>query len=691
MQKAYLFLSVVFMLFSQSTRCQLDVAERFSQHAFQEKEHIAVHFNKDIFTTAETLWFTAYLEAIPSNNLSNASLNLQVGIYDRDGTLINQSVHYINDGVASGSIVLKQPSGTYFLKMQTNWMRNFPGSKPFIKQIHIVDYSSTVELSSEKINITNTARRAIKPSDDIEMIVNTLAPRDLIISFQKLTKMNASEQNFFLAIHNNKKLELTTLRIKGATKVVKIAKDQLMEGIHTILLLDKNQKILQEQVLFHLPLSSKLKPATIALLKRENDSISLGIIVDNTALPASRASISIVPLASKTSEDAQSLKIQSVFKNIWTPENIVLFIPRDRETLAELNERLLFAKNVLDWQYLASQESKPTFEKERGFEITGKIEGWTKDLRGSISFYQRSAGQLETTEVDIDGAFTFKNSYIEKGDELNFTVTKNNKTLSDPVITIHVTPKLWKDSLRIAQDSPIIDTIVIAQPQPERLTQEGGINLGEVELIAKNKKLEFVRNERLVGNAAFRAKKIDIKATKKYPMLSSYIRSLGFKVTTDATDGSLFISSVRIMDPPPVLFIDGFLNNSQIKDQTLAGIDEIYYDSSSSIAGNPGGTIHIYRKTDGFVGSEITAVVGVTTDKGFEKPQTYFSQAISSNYDAFKKNYGTVYWNGNLSFDSDGEAIISFPDYGLDGVKVILQGLDGKGDFFSQEEEVYFE
>jgi hypothetical protein len=358
--------------------------------------------------------------------------------------------------------------------------------------------------------------------------------------------------------------------------------------------------------------------------------------------------------------------------------------PTDKRSLAALNGLLLSAENTFDWRTLQEEVKKPLLQRERGFEILGNVNGWSNG-KGEISFFQRNTGQFVTTSIADNGHFRFSNSDIERQENINFSVRKNGKNPSYPEITIDVIPVTLRDTVSLEERyvAVIMDVDKVV----------GDVTVPEV----------TEASPQLAKSAFYEAKKIRLEETKKYPLLSSYIRTLGFRVSTNAVEGVLFILARNPRDLPPIIFVDGFREVGSIPDETLNAIDEVYYKTNVFYE-SCGGTIYIYRKVGSFVGSETNAVVSLSAvgsetnavvslsaAVGFEKTQAYFNETLSSRFDAFTKKYGAVYWDGAIDFGGEENVTISFPRYGLKGVRVVIQAVDQMGVYFVKDEIVYFE
>lgn len=685
--------SFLMILFSFSCLAQEELQQAYAAQFSTEREHISVHLNKEIFTTSETIWFTAYTSISSQDAIAYESLNIQVGLYDAGGNRLESFVFYSEGGVSSGSLLLDVPAGIYFLKFQTNWMGNFEDSVPFVKKITMTNYGVPTALQEEKIK---KRKKEIEQSSLLtRMTVNALPPKSIILSFKTVRENIAKrkESDFFLIFHNNENLQIAKLSLDKETVILTIPKNQLFKGVNTFLLVDTDGNEIQERLIYHTDAFDRPNPVSVLKETLGKDSVTLRLSINKELTLPKNISVSVLPMETSAVNGQADIVRQRTFKNVRIDRDKALFLPTSKRSLAALNEVLLSATNTFDWSNLQQEVKEPLLKRERGFEIMGSVNKWI-DGKGEISFFQRNTGQFVTTIVGADGRFSFPNCYVEQGEKINFSVLKNGKTFSDPEITFDVFPISKRDTLnfeeRFLRTLSPLDTTVANVKEPV-ITEASGVRLEEVQLTGNSKKKDvFEQNIELAENAFYIAKKINVKEVKKYPMLSSYIRTFGFRVATDAVKGELSILPRSFMDPPPVIFVDGFRQNEKLKDETLSSIDEIYYEKTG-LNGSIGGSIYIYRKKGSFVGSDTNAVVSLPTTAGFERKRAYFNENLSDRFDIFSKKYGAVYWNGSVTVDAAGQASISFPSYGLKGVRVLIQGVDYKGAYFAKDEIVYFE
>lgn len=123
------------------------------------RENIHLHLNKTTFFKGEQLWFTAYVYDENAQLPSTTSTNLHVGIFDKEGKVIERKMIHIQNGVGFGnfSIDSSYTNSNYHIKSHTNWMKNFPTLKPFIQEFTVLDkigITSMDKVSSQNLSIS---------------------------------------------------------------------------------------------------------------------------------------------------------------------------------------------------------------------------------------------------------------------------------------------------------------------------------------------------------------------------------------------------------------------------------------------------------------------------------------------------------------------------------------------------------
>ena len=141
MKFKYLFLCI-FLVSSVSVFSQQEknVEDEYAAYFTLPREALFIHLNKTTYFKGEEIWFKGYAYDQKNQLSSKATTNINVGIYDENGTLLRKSLFQAENGVAKGNFLIDSTytSGTYFLKAETNWMKNFKESNAFIQKIEII-------------------------------------------------------------------------------------------------------------------------------------------------------------------------------------------------------------------------------------------------------------------------------------------------------------------------------------------------------------------------------------------------------------------------------------------------------------------------------------------------------------------------------------------------------------------------
>jgi hypothetical protein len=108
------------------------------------RETLFLHTNKTTYMPGEEMWFKVYAYDRKSQLTSKATTNIQLSIFDAEGTQIDQKLFYAKDGFAHGNIEIDSTftTGNYFIKVGTNWMKNFQEDDAFVKKIRIINPKS---------------------------------------------------------------------------------------------------------------------------------------------------------------------------------------------------------------------------------------------------------------------------------------------------------------------------------------------------------------------------------------------------------------------------------------------------------------------------------------------------------------------------------------------------------------------
>ena len=105
------------------------------------RESLFIHTNKTTYLTGEDAWFKVYVYDRKNELTSKATTNIYLGLYDSAGVQIDKKLYLGQNGAATGSFKIDSllPSGEYFLKTSTNWMKNFLEDDAYVQKIQIIN------------------------------------------------------------------------------------------------------------------------------------------------------------------------------------------------------------------------------------------------------------------------------------------------------------------------------------------------------------------------------------------------------------------------------------------------------------------------------------------------------------------------------------------------------------------------
>lgn len=135
----------------------------YSSYFNAERETIYLHFNKHTFLINESIWFKGYVYDKKGNIPFITTSNIYVTLYNKDGNPIKTNLYYAENGTFSGHFQITKhlPSGFYFFKAYTNWMKNFHEDESFTSEpIQIINPNS--EITNENENTS--------PSFDLQFL-----------------------------------------------------------------------------------------------------------------------------------------------------------------------------------------------------------------------------------------------------------------------------------------------------------------------------------------------------------------------------------------------------------------------------------------------------------------------------------------------------------------------------------------
>ena len=111
-------------------------------------EKVYLHTDKDILSSGEDIWYSAYLVIGPTHSYSLESKVLHIDLISPSNEIIVSQTIKIPNGRGQGSIEIPKNlrGGIYQLRAYTNWIRNFGQEFFFVKTIKILNSETSTDL-----------------------------------------------------------------------------------------------------------------------------------------------------------------------------------------------------------------------------------------------------------------------------------------------------------------------------------------------------------------------------------------------------------------------------------------------------------------------------------------------------------------------------------------------------------------
>jgi len=141
-----------FALFVQAQEVK-KVEDSYLEYFKLPRETLFLHTNKTTYLTDEDIWFKVYAFDRKNELTSKSTTNIYFGFYDSKGTQLDKRLYLAQQGAAEGYYKIDSllPTGEYYLKVATNWMKNFEEDDSFIQKVQILNPKESRKENDKKI------------------------------------------------------------------------------------------------------------------------------------------------------------------------------------------------------------------------------------------------------------------------------------------------------------------------------------------------------------------------------------------------------------------------------------------------------------------------------------------------------------------------------------------------------------
>ncbi|WP_281631277.1 hypothetical protein [Flavobacterium luteolum] len=632
------------------------------------------------FQTTEPNWKTAEVNLFPEGGIILNDIINTIGIKITDCNKIGIEVA---DGVILDS---KSNEITHFHTNQT-------GNGAFYLRADLNE-KYTLKINTDKVKITQPLGK-IAETGVILSAPNNPARNNLLVVLKTNEKGLQSYQNkkFTVLIQQNGNSMQQEVSFKNnkTEQPFYFDKKYLPNGVNVIRVLDEDLNEITEKLTYIE--ENKIPSTTLEAKITSNDSILLS---GKTDVNKADLSISILPEKSVCFNQKKTI-LSTFYLNAYLekPETDAYFYfnPENKTRRQDIELLLLNqSRGKYLWENIKSGPPKISFEFEKGFAISGKVEKELKpNSKNKISLVALKNNQFDQTNIDQNNDFKFEHFFVQDSTVLALQMT-NEKNVA---LTTKIEARIARNEPRFVLGPSFEKTFcpilkasenVFNFPPPKTKASE----LKEVAIKNTFKKEVFTHKDDMSPMA--KAFKFD---GKEFRTVLSFLSSNGYETGINPTDFSVYIKERRSSylgesGKSPNVYIDNFLvfDFDQLFNLTLDEIDEIYIDqtgsSDTSTIGH--GTIKIFMKTgqkNNYFKPKFTTFI---VTKGFAKDFNY-KTAQFENQDEFNY-FGTLGWMPNIELNDRSDYQIKIPKNQQKEIQVLIEGFTNDGQLISEVRKV---
>jgi hypothetical protein len=150
---AFIIVSILFLSFGHSQTGETsNLEEKYDKYFKAPRESLYLHLNKSSYLRGENLWFQGYAYNRQTKQLHSEVRNVELRIYNDQGNMLDKQLLLCIGGRFSGQIEIDSTyiDGNYYLKAETNWMKNFKEDYAHVQQFEIIGSKPSGKKSESK-------------------------------------------------------------------------------------------------------------------------------------------------------------------------------------------------------------------------------------------------------------------------------------------------------------------------------------------------------------------------------------------------------------------------------------------------------------------------------------------------------------------------------------------------------------
>ncbi|UOK42687.1 hypothetical protein [Flavobacterium enshiense] len=208
-------------------------------------------------------------------------------------------------------------------------------------------------------------------------------------------------------------------------QLLALPNENLLNGINTLYLVDKNHKKIAERILYK-PLKFD-RNIDLKVLRKQNDSI---VISGTSTILSGTLSVSVLPEGTKSLTEKKTIYNSFLLDNQLSeksPDGNQLLSNFSKRKHYELDTYLMCQKSKYNWQTMLSSSPQKKFDFDNGLTFKGTINIPVKDRDSKVEINSLTSGLSEFSPINEKNEFYFKNILVSDSTLVHFSLLDKKK------------------------------------------------------------------------------------------------------------------------------------------------------------------------------------------------------------------------------------------------------------------------
>ncbi|MEM8510112.1 MAG: hypothetical protein AAF717_19925 [Bacteroidota bacterium] len=492
---------------------------------------------------------------------------------------------------------------------------------------------------------------------------------------------------YMLAVYQDDYIGLEDFEVDKDKSIIWFDRGQMPYGVLTAVLFDTKLEPIAHRMFFNHSINN---PAVSDLeiehcLTASGDSLQLNILLPKDTKQIANLSLSALPGTTTAYESGNSIissfLLQPYVKGKF--QDRYFFEAQDRQKRFELDKRLLIEGwGKYDWDSRKLEKVRLEFEMEEGVDVSGKI--YNKEVRpdARVVFRTDLSGTMGFLELERDQSFK-GSAALFNGDSLGVSLAGKAGKLRKPIAQVNIGDlqqmrskvNTWRINTSLNQEIGIGELQFLDQPLN---ISERTIALDEVTVSGKRQSSNTFQISALVEGRLIGDEEI-----KYYPTVVGYLGRLGFMVSFQ--NGGWQLKGMRRgasgLQPTVPVFMEGaVVDASQLVGMPLRDVKTIAFSKAGI-----GSFVSITLNTNYIPLHQRNQFVKFAIEKGYARPQEYFSPDYPDYTSPVFQNFGALDWKANINVGDEFPTLVTVPLKEQEQIRLFIEGMTANGTLIAED------